>query len=104
PSEDPRRIAHFRSQRDPNLRRVLHRAATDPEPEHRRQARSRAVYRAVTGGGPPRPLRNGPPLAAMRRLQTSGTKSYSPTPCRTRKVAECSPALVTRCGRLGATV
>ena len=40
----------------------------------------------------------------MRFGQTSGTKSYSPMPCRTRNVAEDSPALVTRCARLGFTV
>jgi chemotaxis protein methyltransferase CheR len=34
---------------------------------------------------------------------TSGMKSYSPMPCRTRKLAELSPAFVTRCGRRGAT-
>ena len=33
----------------------------------------------------------------------SGTKSYSPMPCRIRKVAAVSPPLVTRCGRCGRT-
>jgi hypothetical protein len=33
-----------------------------------------------------------------------GTKSYSPTPCSVRNVAEQSPPLVTRCGRRGSTV
>src|SRR6266508_3777849 len=36
-------------------------------------------------------------------LDTSGTKSYSPTPCRTRKVSDFVPPLVTRCGRAGLT-
>jgi hypothetical protein len=35
--------------------------------------------------------------------QVRGTKSYSPMPCRTRKTADVSPALVTRCGRFGRT-
>jgi hypothetical protein len=35
--------------------------------------------------------------------RVSGTKSYSPTPCRTKKVASVSPLLVTRCGRRGLT-
>jgi hypothetical protein len=35
--------------------------------------------------------------------QVRGTKSYSPTPCRTRNTAEVSPAFVTRCGGLGGT-
>src|SRR5207247_8280135 len=35
--------------------------------------------------------------------QVSGTKSYSPIPCRTRNTADVSPALVTRCGRFGGT-
>src|SRR6516164_7015302 len=41
--------------------------------------------------------------AAVLHYGRTGTKSYSPIPWRTRNVADLSPALVTRCGRLGAT-
>src|SRR5215470_17618478 len=43
------------------------------------------------------------PVTADCCRGVSGTKSYSPTPCRTRNVADVSPALVTRCGRPGGT-
>src|ERR1051326_4909676 len=68
----------------------------------RRRLRLAAVYRAIDRGVAPG-VPAGSPITALARNQVSGTKSYSPTPWSTRKVAELSPALVTRCGRCGRT-